>query len=115
MAEDDPKEEPSPEPKEKEKASLAEEIESSIRKVLGNLLDSGEVTVEEKETPSEKEPDKPPSSRQEETDMEKAVREAVAKLKTETPPEPEKKAPPPETSPETFGKKVSRFMWGDVK
>jgi hypothetical protein len=114
MAEDDPKEEPSAK-SEETKPSLAEEIESSIRKVLGNLLDSGEVTVEEKETPSEKEPDKPPSSRQEETDMEKAVREAVAKLKTETPPEKEKEKPPPETSPETFGKKVSRFMWGDVK
>lgn len=121
MVEDAPKEEPSPKPEEKkepEKASLAQEIEGAVRKVLGNLLDSGEVTVEEKGAGTTEKPgldEKPPTTRQEERTMEELVRAEVEKLKGATPPEPEKTAPPKETPPETFQNKMTRFIWGEGK
>lgn len=114
------KEEPSqksePEQKKEESEdSMADKIEGTIRKVLGKLLDSGEVTVEEKasDKPSTGEPSKPATPREEERSMEEMVKAAVEKLKSETPSEStEKQLPPKETQPETTARKVERFLWG---
>lgn len=114
MADTKTEEEPSPEP-EKKNSTMAEDIEQTIRKVLGGLLDSGEVTVEDQGTAEPKEPTKPPGPREEEASMEELVRREVEKLKSQTPEEKAPEKPKAETPPETFGGKVSRWMWGDAK
>jgi hypothetical protein len=111
---DDPKEEPSPEPEEK-KTSLADEIKTAVREVLGSLLDSGEVTVEDKADKKPEKDEKPPGPREEEKTMEELVRAEVEKLKQQTPSEPTKEPSPPETPPNTTGRKIQRWMWGDIK
>ena len=111
---DDPKEEPSPKPEEK-KTSLADEIKTAVREVLGSLLDSGEVTVEDKGEGKPEKDEKPPGPREEERSMEELVRAEVEKLKSQTPEEKAPEKPKAETSPETFGGKVSRLLWGDIK
>ena len=111
---DDPKEEPSPEPEEK-KTSLADEIKTAVREVLGSLLDSGEVTVEDKKDAKPEKDEKPPGPREEERSMEELVRAEVEKLKQQTPSEPTKESAPPETPPNTFGQKLQKALWGDIK
>ncbi len=122
MSDTETKEEPSPtsektsEPGDKTTTddTMLEKIESSVRKVLGKLLDSGQLTVEEKTTPtSPTEQDKPPTPKEEERTMEEMVEQAVAKLKEKTPEkEPEKSSPSPETQPQTLGRKIEERMWG---
>jgi len=111
---DDPKEEPSPEPEEK-KTSLADEIKTAVREVLGSLLDSGEVTVEDKKDAKPEKDEKPPGPREEERSMEELVRAEVEKLKQQTPSEPTKESAAPETPPNTFGQKLQKALWGDIK
>jgi hypothetical protein len=78
-------------------------------------LDSGEVTVEDKKDAKPEKDEKPPGPREEERSMEELVRAEVEKLKQQTPSEPTKESAPPETPPNTFGQKLQKALWGDIK
>jgi hypothetical protein len=110
MTETEVKEEPSP-----KKESLADEIKTAVREVLGSLLDSGSVTVEDStdtSPSSTKTETKPPTPREEERSMEELVRAEVEKLKQVTPSEPTKQSSLAETPPNTTSRKIEKYLWG---
>ena len=63
---------------------LVEKVESTVRRVLGNMLGRGDVVVEdEKEHKDEPAAEEPRSLRRVEADTESEVRAALAKIKAE--------------------------------
>lgn len=96
---------------------LASAVGDAVRNVLGGLLGSGELDIEDTAESGAKggEPDgEGLSLRAVEAAAERAVKGALRDVRPATPPKREEKAPEPETPPEPSFSKLTRMMgWTD--
>lgn len=93
-----------------EDQDLSTRVEQAVRKVLGGLLGSGEMSIDDQATRTP-EPEKRPTRADEEDQMRALVAAAVRQLKSEQPDPPKApEKPAPETTPRSAVRRVEKLM-----